>query len=257
LCTDEPVPSNAPDPILSLSQSMASRVGQAFANVVGVDTIQRGPAGGVVGVSSALTDLESGQIDAVVLGGVHTDYDPARIQQLCHSKRLFSTENVDALIPGEQAAFVVLVRPALATQIAFAPMLSILEVASGFERARPDNDESAFTAAGMTTAALRQALRSLTEAGLRCGWLLTDLAFETFRHFELQAALTRLQSSLCEPQHLDCPGQRMGYLGAAAIPLEIMLAAEAHTRGYAPHRYAVCVAGSDTGERGVVLVAKE
>ena len=85
--------------------------------------------------------------------------------------------------------------------------------------------------------------------------MLTDLSFETFRHLELQAAFTRTQRHFCEPQQVDSPAQRMGNLGAAAMPLHVALAVEAFRRGYAPHPFAVSLAGSDGGERAALLMS--
>ena len=89
----------------------------------------------------------------------------------------------------------------------------------------------------------------------KTGKVLTDLTFETFRHFELQAAVTRTQRFFCAPQQVESPAQRLGYLGAAALPLHFALAAEAFAHGFAPHPLAVALAGSDGGERAAVLLS--
>jgi 3-oxoacyl-[acyl-carrier-protein] synthase-1 len=102
---------------------------------------------------------------------------------------------------------------------------------------------------------LRSALAPLAQEGLRAAWMLTDLTFETFRHFELQAAITRTQRSFCEPQRVDHPAQRIGHVGAAAMPLHLAPAAEAFLHEFAPHPHAVSIAGSDGGERAAVLIA--
>jgi 3-oxoacyl-[acyl-carrier-protein] synthase-1 len=120
--------------------------------------------------------------------------------------------------------------------------------------ARPDNDEPAMAAPGLTMA-IRNGLASLADDGLRAGWVLTDLTFEVFRHLELSAAMTRSQRFLCEPQQVEAPAQRMGYLGAAAMPLHLTIMCEGWRRGFAPHALAVSLAGSDSGERAVMLVA--
>ena len=214
----------------------------------------RGPASPGYLLPSLCEALNSGAIDAGILGGVHTDYDPRRVAALSAADRLFKPDNLDALIPGESAAFVVLMRPDVARKHKLRSRAEIRAVATGYEKARPDNDESAFQASGLT-AALRTALAPLGEQGLRAGWLLTDVTFELFRHYEIQASIVRIQKLLCEPQQVESPAQRMGYLGAAAMPLHLVLAAEAHRRGFAPHPYAVSIAGSDAGERAALLVS--
>jgi 3-oxoacyl-[acyl-carrier-protein] synthase-1 len=217
-----------------------------------VEVTPRGPAGPSHALPALRDELTSGALDFAILGGVHTDYDPARIAEIDGAGRLFRPDNLDALIPGEAAAFVVLMRADVARRLKIRERASILASATAFEKARPDNDESAFQAVGLTSA-----LRTvLSEPDLRVGWVLTDLTFETFRHFELQAALTRTQRWFCEPHHVESPAQRMGYLGAAATPLHLVLASEAFRRGFAPHRFSVSIVGSDSGERGVLLVSR-
>jgi 3-oxoacyl-[acyl-carrier-protein] synthase-1 len=219
---------------------------------IDVEIVPRGPAGPGYALPALKEALTSGALDFAVLGGVHTDYDLRRIAALDAAGRLFRPDNLDALIPGEAAAFAVLMSADLARRLRLRERARIHASATAFERARPTNDESAFQAVGLT-AALRTGLDAL---GTRAGWVLTDVTFETFRHFELQAALTRTQRSLCEPHHVESPAQRLGYLGAAAVPLHLVLASEAFHRGFAPHRLCVSIAGSDNGERSVVLLSE-
>lgn len=218
------------------------------------EIVPRGAAAPGYALPALAIALASGEIDLVILGGVHTDYDPTRILELAEAGRLHTPDRLDALIPGEAAAFVALMRPDVARRAGLHARAEINAVATGHERARPDNDEPAFAAVGLT-AALRALLSPLEGEGLAAGWILTDLSFETFRHFELQAAMTRAQRYFCEPQQVECPAQRMGFLGAAALPLALSLAAEAFPRGFAPHPVAVALAGSDGGERAALLIS--
>lgn len=219
---------------------------------VDLDVAARGAASTAFLLGPAIAALDGGVADVVVLGGVHTDYDPQRIAELAAQGRLFRPDRMDALIPGEQAAFVALMRDDVARRAMLLALAEIRGVTTGFERARPDNDESALAAAGLT-AAMRQAQRDTS--GGPVGWVLTDLTFETFRHLELSAVTTRTQKGFCEPQRFDHPAQRVGHLGAAAMPFGLLLAAEGFRRGYAPHPRAMILAGSDGGERGVIVVA--
>lgn len=255
LCADEGLGQRTPAGHLAaqrLADELAARA-RAVTPDVTVSVSTRGPSGPGHALPALCDALARGVVDAVLLGGAHTDYDPERIAALDRAGRLFREDRLDALIPGEAAAFVVLMRPDVARRFRLAARAHICGAATAHERARPDNDEPAFQAAGLT-AALRSALSQLAEHGLRAGWILTDVTFETFRHFELQAAMTRTQRLYCEPQQVESPAQRMGYLGAAAIPLHLAIAAEAFTRGFAPHPCAVSIAGSDGGERAVLLV---
>jgi len=195
-------------------------------------------------------ELDSGAIDVALVGGAHTDYDPWIIAELARAGRLFSPDNLDALIPGEAAAFVALLRPDRATRFSLTSRARILEIASATSRARADNDAPAFTAKGLTSA-MRTALAPLGQTN-RVGWVLTDLTFETFRHFEFQAASTRLAEHFCEPQWVESPAQRLGHLGAAAMPLHLALASEARRSGFTPHPYGLSIVGSESGRRAAL-----
>ncbi|APR79234.1 3-oxoacyl-(acyl-carrier-protein) synthase [Minicystis rosea] len=234
-------------------ESLARTVAKTLPDLQ-IEASARGPAGPAYLLPPLCDALASGAIDAAILGGVHTDYDPRRIAALSASERLFRNDNIDAFIPGEAAAFVVLMRADTARRLDLRVQAEIRATATGYEKARPDNDASAFQASGLT-AALRTVMAPLAQVGLRAGWMLTDLTFEVFRHFELQAASVRTQRWFCEPQQVDSPAQRLGHLGAAAMPLHLVFAAEGFRRGYAPHPYAISIAGSDSGERGAVLIS--
>src|SRR6185503_5525085 len=170
---------------------------------------------------------------AVLLGGVHTDYDPRWIARLEAAGRLFSNDNLDALIPGEAAAFVLLTRDEVARRAGLPVLARLRDIGAGVERATPDNDESALDAQGLT-AAVRAASDDAQKDGLRMGWSITDHMFESRRISAWQTMMTRTHAMWSEPHVMESPAQRIGHLGAAAMPLAMALAVEAWRRGYAP-----------------------
>jgi 3-oxoacyl-[acyl-carrier-protein] synthase-1 len=215
----------------------------------------RGEAAPGAMLPDAIQKLKARRADVVVLGGVHSDYDPRVIAALESQKRLFSKKNLDSLIPGEAAAFFVLMRTGEASRHRLTPLCRVLGVGAGRERARPDNDESAYEATGLT-AAVRQATAPLAESGQTAGWFLTDLTFEMRRQYEWQSAWVRSQKILGNPYIIDSPAQRIGYLGAAAIPLFVAMTAMGWRYGYAPSPVALAVAGSDGGDRAALALGK-
>lgn len=204
-------------------------------------------------VPEAIRALESRQVDVVVLGGAHSDYDPRLIAALEASGRLFSRENLDSRIPGEAAAFLVLMRPKDAARQGLTPLARVIGVGSGRERARPDNDAPAFEAFGMT-AAVKQATEALAREGRTAGWMLTDLTTEMRRLHEWQSVFTRAHKVLGRPYIIESPAQRVGYLGAAAMPLFVAIAATAWEHGHAPAPVALAVAGTDGGDRAALVL---
>lgn len=219
-----------------------------------VTPVARGAAGPAFVLPDAIAALEAGSIDALVFGGVHTDYEPARIRAIEAQGRLFSPNNLDALIPGEAAAFVTLLRADVARRAGLEIFASIESIGGGFEKANPDNDESAYEAKGLTTA-FRAATKPLVDDKRTAGWILGDLTFEMWRLSEWQAAITRTRTSWGEPYTADNPAQRLGHLGAAALPLLIAYATEGFRRGFAPSPTAVAFAGSDAGERAALVLS--
>lgn len=218
---------------------------------VSVET--RGEAGPGASITAALRALETRQVEAVVIGGVHSDHDPRAIAALEASGRLFSRESLDARIPGECAAFFVLMRPQDAARYRLSPLARVLGVGSGWEKATPDNDATAYEALGLTNA-VREATESLLREGRTAGWTLTDLTTEMRRLQEWESVFVRTQNILGRPYLIESPAQRIGYLGAAALPLFVAMAAMGWKHGYAPSTVALLTAGNDGGARAAVVL---
>jgi 3-oxoacyl-[acyl-carrier-protein] synthase-1 len=257
LCVDEHLarkgPNGAAPPAASLLTTLQAQA-RAIAPSTGVEVIARGAAGPGFALAEAIGGLGV-SYDALLLGGVHTDYDPEVIRALESAGRLYRDDHLDALIPGEAAAFALLTRGELARRHGLRACAQLHSFATAFEKATPANDESAFEATGLTVA-VKKAGAPLLEARLRAGWILTDFTFELFRIYEWQSVSIRARQILGEPHHLDSPAQRIGHLGAAAMPLHMALAYEAWRRGYAPHAVALSLAGSDGGERAALVMSE-
>ena len=251
-CAAEARAAGTPAPGIRLAAQVHLRAKELLPGIP-METVGRGAAGAAYALPAALEALAARRVDVVVLGGAHTDYDPETLATLDADGRVFTAENLDAVLPGEAAAFVVLTREETARRLGLAPAARLGGVGTGMDKDRPDNDASAFDATG-TTAALRGAAEELAETGLRAGWGLCDQTFEQRRVLEWQAAVTRTHALWGAPHRLDAPAQRTGHLGAAALPFLMVLAAEGWKRGYAPSGVALAFAGSDAGERGAVLL---
>jgi 3-oxoacyl-[acyl-carrier-protein] synthase-1 len=217
-------------------------------------------AGGTGGfgalLPAALDQLQQGETDAILIGGLHSDYHPQRVSGLTDSGRLFSRDHLDAVLPGEGAAFVLLTMPYLARKMKWPIYGSIHAIGAAFERATPDNDEGAYEAAGMTVA-LRSAMQEARSEQCDVGWQLQDVGFEGYRVAEWQTVSLRTHDFWCEPNRSDSLPQRMGYLGGATLPVQLVIAAEAWLRGWAPHERVVCLTGSDSGARTALLASNQ
>jgi 3-oxoacyl-[acyl-carrier-protein] synthase-1 len=219
-----------------------------------VSVTARGSASAGICLPEALSALASRKTEAVVLGAVHSDYEPAWIGELSAHGRLFKPDNLDAYIPGEAAVFLVLMREDAIRRAGLVPMAGIIAAASGHEAATPENDLSSYDAKGLTQT-IRDATKEMSDAGMTAGWALTDLTFEMWKVAEWQAMLIRTRNLWAEPYVVDSPSQRIGQLGAAAMPLGMAMCAIGWHHGSAPAPIAVVYAGSDGGERGAALLA--
>ena len=255
LCVDPPLAPRAhgaPEPGARLVATLHTRA-QELCPGITLDIAARGGASAAFALSAALGSLAAKEIDAIVLGGVHTDYDPATIAALDAAGRVFTPQNLDALIPGEIAAFVVLTREETARLLDVHPAARLGGIGTAVGAPRADDDSSAMDGTALATA-IRAASEDLAELGLQAGWAICDHTFEVRRVLEWQSAVTRTHAMWCEPHRLDVPAQRIGHLGAAALPFAMIMAAEGFQRGYAPSGVAMAFAGSDAGERGAVLL---
>lgn len=236
----------------SLERALRNQVRALLGADPKLDVHPVGGGGGATVLSSIAEQLEHGICDAVLFGGVHTDCEPSRIASLWQSGRIYSSDNRDGLMPGEGAAFALLLRPDTARSQRLPAWAVVRSFAAGFESARIDNDDSAFEARGLCLA-VRQALQGLQRSSV--GWLMNDLSFEALRAYELQVLLARFQNLLGPPQVMGAPAQSLGYQGGAMLPLHLALAAEAWRRGYAPSPVLLSTTGSDTGARSAVVVS--
>lgn len=203
----------------------------------------------------ALAAVAARSCDAVVLGGVHTDYDQPSIRGLEARGRLFSRDNLDGRVPGEAAAVVVVMNESEARRRGLEPRARVLGFGTGRELARPDNDHPSYEAAGMTEA-VRRATEVLSRAGETTGWMITDLTQEIRRMREWEAVFIRMSHVLDQPYAVDSPAQRIGYLGAAALPLFVALTATSWAHGYAPADTALAMAGNDDGDRAALVLGR-
>lgn len=201
------------------------------------------------------SDLERGAADVALVVAAHSDLSPDRVTRLFDASRLYTEDNDDGLLLGEASVVLALATPQTARQRRL-PQLAQLRVAQvAYDKARPDNDASAFEAIGMTFALRRAMAARVTPMG-KLGWLFTDLNFERYRISEYQSLLARCQDLLELPQAHEFPSQRLGFLGAATIPLHVALAATAWSYGYAPSAFCASLSGHDDGTRCCVVMSQ-
>lgn len=246
IALDEPLPGEPEDPSLGVRvRAVLSEVGIKDAQIAA-----RGAGGAMASLSRALDELGENRCDVVLLGGLHTDYDPARLARLSHLGRLFDLGNKDGIIPGEAAAFIVVTRRDIAARAGMEICARVVGCAAS--KGPPDSEASPFEAEALTRV-IRDATAPLPSE-IKIGWLYGDSTFESARVHEAQIALMRTRERFGEPFIVDSPAQRLGFMGAAAPAVMLGLAAAGFRHQLCATPFGLCFGGTSSGERGAFVV---
>ncbi len=255
------------------SAAQDKRLDVALASVVGkyapgavLRTFALGHASFAFAMRDAAAALLAHKIDAAVVGGIDSYYDPEVIETLLEQGRLFDGKNADSLIPGEGAAFLVITRAAVAKR-ARLPLLGRVEAAAtgsepaGMLTESPCNGSGLSETLSLITARLKTDRRALD-------WLVGDLTNESYRSHELQMALARalapgglddagqsFHTVARDPLRMDFLPLRFGDLGAATMATAAVIASEAFLRGDPRAENCLLIGSSAHQSRGAVLMS--
>ena len=210
---------------------------------VRIEALPCGRAAGAAAMQRALQLLDAHEV--VLWGGVDTLLDWAVLEALERDQRLMSADNIDAVRPGEAAAFLALVRPG-------GGQASVLAAGGGREP-RILGAEAPCVSAGFTEA-LDVAVAPLRAAGRRCRSWLLDATHEASATREVQNVIGRFGDVIGVDSELRMPLKELGDVGAAAMPLLAVLALQAWRQGVARDRCALVTGSSDAGLRGALLL---
>jgi len=218
-------------------------------------TQARGHSALAFGMIEASAALSSRAIDAAIVGGIDTYYDPEVIEELLFQERLFDGENLDSFIPGEGGAFFLLTRPEVARRARW-------EQLARMEAAATDQEPAAmFSEAPCQGLGLSRAMGALAERVRQekrsIDWWISDLTNEDYRVREWQLALPRASAGVSgEKSTMEFLPGLLGDLGAATMPTAVAIAAQGFLRGD-PDAKTCLIAGSGTNaDRGAILLGR-
>ncbi|WP_224372268.1 beta-ketoacyl synthase N-terminal-like domain-containing protein [Hyalangium versicolor] len=230
-----------------------------------VNLVPRGHAS-LAWALEAFSEVASGRLEAAIVGGVDTYYAPEVVDELLTQERLFDGDNLDSFIPGEGAAFLVLMRPRVAQRQGLPVLARVEAVATGFEPGAMFSEQSC-TGNGLAQA-VRGAVQGLPASGRRLEWLLGDLTNENYRAQEFQLALPRgvapggldsagkdYQPIAADEVQADFLPLRFGDLGAATLPTAAIIAAHTYMRDPPVTRTCLLMGSSVGPHRGAMLMA--
>ena len=215
----------------------------------------RGNAGGAASLLWACVQVETNQLDAVIVGGVDTYYDPDVMDALMLDRRVFCTDQIDAFIPGEGASFALLARSSTLRAAKLSPTFCIETVSVGEEPCRMGLSVPCM-GVGLSRTLMPISDR-LRKERRRIEWILGDVTNEDYRAHELQLAFPRIVRDVTPPEFpMEFLPMAMGDLGAATIPTALAIAGEGLSSGD-PAVKTCAIFGSSAGEdRGALLVSK-
>lgn len=208
-----------------------------------------GRAAGIQALSIALQLLAKGS-PAVLVGGVDSYYDPDRLELLAQELRLHGLETENGFIPGEGAAFFLLVPNH--SNSAYRRFATVLGCSTELEP-RPWGSDDPCQALGMT-AALRKATEAVG-ATRRIGWQITDVVDERHRVDEWQLAAGRTFELFTHEVRHEQPLLTAGDVGTASAALFVVEACMRWQTQCALSPLAVLALHSDGPERAAALLS--
>ncbi|WP_431257435.1 beta-ketoacyl synthase N-terminal-like domain-containing protein [Roseateles chitinivorans] len=238
-------PDEATDAVRALCRDrLGARLGplQLFAS---------GHAGGFEALDQARAWLRAGQVDAVVVAGVDSYLAPETLEWLEAEEQLHGAgplNNAWGFIPGEAAGALLLANAGAATSGGWADVLAV-----GLGRESKLNKSGEVCIGEGLTQALRRALDEVAGEGVIDN-VVCDMNGEAYRADEYGFCGLRVRDRLRDPTDFLAPADCWGDVGAAGLPLHLLLAASAGRKGHAKGPLTLLWGSSDGGGRGAAVI---
>ena len=208
--------------------------------------------GGVAAFERARGLLARGDHDAVLVGGIDSYFDPDVLEHLDEERRLHGPDVENGFIPGEGAAFVLLVASRGERAL---PVLGRVHAAACAEEPHPYGSDEPCLGAGITLAVKRALQASGVERDLE--WVLTDVTNERHRVDEWMYGFARNHAAFSAAVVHDQPLLKTGDLGAASAAMLLVMAVVRWQTGCAVGPTALLALHSDGPTRGALIAREE
>lgn len=210
--------------------------------------VAHGRPSGHVALDLAQRILGSGESPYVLIVGIDSYLTSETIRHYISENRILAPQSPNGFIPGEAAAAVLLSRQANRS-------LRLTGVGLARERAAIYNREDAPLRGDGMTAAYRAALDQTGIDLGRVGYRIADLIGEQYWFKQSALASLRLTRARDGFQDLWSPGESLGNVGAAVVPMMIGMAWMAARKGYDKGNPVLIEASSDAGACGAAIFA--
>lgn len=210
-----------------------------------------GRGGGVAAFEKA-RELFAQGVPAVLVGGIDSYFDSDVLDFLDNERRLHGPDTENGFIPGEGAAFVLLVAQQATRSLVIHGRII---AAATTEEPRPYGSDEPCLGVGMTLAVKRAAGEISGTGSIR--WVLTDVTDERHRVDEWTYAFARNHAAFSADVVHDQPLLKTGDLGAASVAVLLAMIAIRWQTGCAVDPTALIAVHSDGPTRGALLVIEE
>ncbi|MEP2028060.1 MAG: 3-oxoacyl-ACP synthase [Paracoccaceae bacterium] len=218
--------------------------------------VAHGRPAGFAALDRARRMLSEGVSKNVIVAGVDSYLTGPAIAHYLGQERLLGEDNSNGFIPGE-AAGAVLCSIAEKGGLVLAGLGLAREKAHIYNGLDEDGLDLPLRGDGMTSAYKA----AMDEAGVALSGIeyrISDLIGEQFFFKQSTLASLRLERGRKEFQDLWSPGESLGNIGAATVPIMLGMALTAAEKGYTPGCPVLIEASSDAGACGAaVLQARE
>jgi 3-oxoacyl-[acyl-carrier-protein] synthase-1 len=210
-----------------------------------MQVVSHGRPSGFIALERARRMFARDEARHVLIIGVDSMLNGPAIAHFLRENRLLTGDNANGFLPGEAAA-AILCAPGKPTHFALTGLGLTREEAYIYNRKAEDGFDLPLRGDGMTQA-YRDALEmsGLQDFG-RIDFRITDLAGEAFFFKQSALAMQRMMRLHRDPQPIWTPGDCLGNIGAAFVPLMVGWGLESFEKGYADgHRIMVEASGDD------------
>jgi 3-oxoacyl-[acyl-carrier-protein] synthase-1 len=229
-----------------------SRLGGLPFQILEVLTFTEGHAAGLSALAAATTQIQTGTLDACLVGGVDSYFHPDTMDWLDENRQLAGSVSRSGFVPGEAAGFCLLMAETTRSRLGLSALGRVLAVALGRETKLIKTSDICL-GIGLT-AAVRDALSGLHFPNETINDVICDMNSERYRAEEWGFACLRLSLYFDNPTAYLSPADCWGDIGAASGPLFAMLACQAAERGYAKGPRTMLWASSEGGLRGAAVL---
>lgn len=215
--------------------------------------LAQGHAAGIAALDRVKVLIREGAMEACVVGGIESYLHPDTVDWLDSHRQLAGDASRGGFVPGEGAAFFLLMSDRACRHRGVAPSMQVL--ASTVTRETQVIKGPGPCLAKGLTAAVQQTITAAGANAQPIASIICDMNGERYRGEEWGFVCLRLGQHFTDPTDYVAPADTWGDMGAASGPLFVMLACQAVERGYQRGRTTLLWAGSEGGLRASVILA--